>query len=93
MCFPAIVHVHFAPDTQSLLLPALKKPFVNYRHLHLVMTIQFQVRSFESGKGEERFCRLTIALKDFALVNMIQVDPKMPKLFSRVMYPSMQRSC
>lgn len=51
---------------------------------------EWQARVFtkQVPPGQEHLYRLPIALKDFALAKMRQIDPKCPDVFSGVIYPS-----
>jgi hypothetical protein len=51
---------------------------------------EWQARVFTQhvASGQEHLYRLPIALKEFALSKMVQIDPRLPTVFSGVIYPS-----
>jgi hypothetical protein len=54
----------------------------------LIREWQARVLTQKTPPSEEHLYRLPIALKDFALGNMVQTDPNAPDVFSGVIYPS-----
>jgi len=56
--------------------------------VRLIREWQARVFTQRVPPDQDHLYRLPIALKDFALGKMVQVDPKLPDVFSGVIYPS-----
>jgi len=86
-------HLGYSPEALQRARANRELPFfakVNKDSERSALLQAWQARVFTQAvrAGHEHLYRLSIALKEFALSPMVQIDPKAPPLFSGVMYPA-----